>query len=252
PERVEQAKAALAEQELAVDGAQKLSTQGLSNALELARAKTALANAKANLTNAQIQLDATRVRAPFDAILNERKIELGDLIHDGTELFDLIDTAPYLVIAQVPENQAHLVKTDQKASAELLSGQVVHGRIRYKSTQADANTRTYRIELEIANPERQPVALGASAKLRIPTGNASVYEVSPTLLVISETGGLGVKTVSPDNRVQFNPVELYESDATRVWITGLEPGSRLITRGAGFVEPGDQVTPVAESTEVEN
>jgi multidrug efflux system membrane fusion protein len=221
--------------------------KGLANSADLAAAKSDLASAEASYTDTSIQLAATRVRAPFAGLLNDRFVEIGDLVHDGTELFHLLDLNPYLVVAHLAEQQAKSVQVGQTANATLINGQSVSGTLRYLSVLADPNTRTFAAELAIPNPERAAVPVGSTAKLRIPQGNSDLYHLSPSLLVIDLEGQLGVKAVNERDEVIFVPVSLYESDASGLWVKGLVPGTRLITRGAGFVAEGERVKPLVSA-----
>lgn len=247
PERLKQAEAALEESRLAFESTQRLIGKGLANSADLAAAKSDLASAEAGYTDTSIQLAATRVRAPFAGLLNDRYVEIGDLVHDGTELFHLLDLNPYLVVAHLPEQQAKSVQVGQTANATLINGQSVSGTLRYLSVLADPNTRTFAAELAVPNPGQAPVPVGSTAKLRIPQGHSDVYHLSPSLLVIDLEGRLGVKAVNESDEVIFVPVSLYESDASGLWVQGLAPGTRLITRGAGFVAEGERVKPMVSA-----
>lgn len=241
PARVEQAEANLRQRQLEQKSARRLYDKGLTNDAQMAQADTLLANANAELTSARLQLDATRIRAPFTGILNELLVEPGDYLQDGNPVARLLDFNPWLVTANVPENQVHKVRVGQTAHARVLDGHMVEGTVRYLSRNADAATRSFRVELAIANPEQSAIPAGISADLQIPLGNRQAYHISPALLVLDASGQTGVKILDEHNKVDFSAVELLEADDQGVWITGPAPGSLLITRGAGFVEYGQTV-----------
>ncbi|WP_369854788.1 efflux RND transporter periplasmic adaptor subunit [Candidatus Thalassolituus haligoni] len=247
PARVQQAQANLRQRQLEQHSVTQLKKQGLANESLLAQADTALANAQAELTAAQLQVDAAAVHAPFDGVINNRMVELGAFVKDGDPLLELVDFAPYLVTAQVAENDVSLLSPGMPGQARLLSGHVVSGTIRFVSSLANAATRTFTVELELANPEHQPIPAGQSAQLIVPLGERQAYHISPALLVLDAAGKMGLKVVNQDNRVEFVSVDLEGADQNGVWVYGPE-SIRLITQGAGFVQPGQQVEAVIRVT----
>lgn len=85
-----------------------------------------------------------------------------------------------------------------------------------------------------------------TAELRLSTPPEIAVLASPALLSLNDDGKMGVKLVGDDNRVVFHEVSVLSATADGVWLAGLPENARLITVGAGFVEPGDLVNPVPE------
>ncbi|WP_157729998.1 efflux RND transporter periplasmic adaptor subunit [Bacterioplanes sanyensis] len=246
PARVKQAEAALKQRQLEAQSAQRLRQQGLANAAELASAQTMLANAEAELTNARLQLDATQIRAPFDGIVDQRSVEVGDFVQDGTALVTVLDFSPYLIKGQVAEIEAGHVNIGDRAYAELVNGDRVEGVIRFIAAEADAQTRTFPIEMEVANPSGNMTS-GLTAKLHIPQPETQAYYISPALLILDDEGRLGLKGINEQHQVIFQPINLLKADNSGIWIYGLGERADIITVGQGFVEYGEQVEPVFHS-----
>ncbi|MDO6804537.1 efflux RND transporter periplasmic adaptor subunit, partial [Wenyingzhuangia sp. 1_MG-2023] len=148
----------------------QLNQQGLANESMLVQADTALANAQAELTSARLQVEAAAVRAPFDGVINNRMVELGAFVKDGESLLELVDFSPYLVVAEAAEQDVGLLSPGMTASARLLSGELVTGTLRFVSSLANTATRTFTVELELANPQHHPIPAGQSAQLIVPLG----------------------------------------------------------------------------------
>lgn len=245
PERVEQAKANLEQRQIETNSTEKLAEKGLANDAQLAQARTALANAKADYTQAKIQLDGTTIRAPFDGILDQRFVEVGDFIRDNTPVAKVIDIKPWLVKARVPEKEISNIHLGAQASAKVGSGEEVHGRITFIAAEADARTRTFAVEMEVDNSHF--LGSGLTATLQIPLDPMHAFQLSPALLVLSDDGRLGLKGVDSENRVIFLPIEILKADDKGIWVYGPEAGTTVITVGQGFVEYGQQVEPVIKS-----
>ncbi|MDK2779378.1 MAG: efflux RND transporter periplasmic adaptor subunit [Pseudomonadota bacterium] len=243
PARVRQAEANMKQRRLEAESARKLAARGLANDAEVAQAETVLANAEAELTYARIQLSATRIRAPFDGIVDQRDVEKGDFVQEGNQLVTVLDFSPYLVTGQASETEAADIHIGDPAWAELINGERVHGHIRYIAAEADHNTRTFPLEIEISNPGGKMTS-GLTAKIHIPQPPVQAYYISPALLILNDEGHLGLKGIDADNRVIFHSVRLLSADDKGIWVYGPGDEADIITIGGGFVEYGQQVQPV--------
>jgi multidrug efflux system membrane fusion protein len=67
-------------------------------------------------------------------------------------------------------------------------------------------------------------------------------------LILNEQGHLGIKGITPDNKVVFHSIEILKAENTGIWITGLKEKTKVITVGQGFVEYGEEVMPVYKKT----
>lgn len=250
PARVNQTKASLRQYTLEFESAKKLIKKGLYNEAQLAQAETALANARADLTNAQINLAASRITAPFDGIVDQRYVEVGDYVKENTGIVKILDFSPYLVTGHVAEKDASFINIGDRAQATLITGDIIKGVIRFIAAEADAQTRTFPIEMEVVNPSGSMTS-GLTAKLQIPQPQQFAHKISPALLILDDQGHLGLKGITPDNKVIFHGIDILKAENTGIWITGLEEQTQVITVGQGFVDYGEEVTPVYKEAEAQ-
>lgn len=251
PARVEQAKASLRQTQIEFDSAKKLVKKGLYNEAQLAQAETALANAKADLTNAQINLQSTRITAPFNGIIDQRYVELGDFVKESISIVKLLDFSPYLVTGDVAEKDAAAIKIGDKAKATLITGDTVTGHIRFIAAEADSQTRTFPIEMEVENMQGNMTS-GLTAKIEVAQPQQFAHRISPALLILNDQGQLGLKGLTEDNKVIFHAIEILKAENTGIWITGLKEHTKVITVGQGFVEYGETVSPVYKTKQTDD
>jgi multidrug efflux system membrane fusion protein len=133
-------------------------------------------------------------------------------------------------------------------TAKLVTGETVRGRLSFVGAMADDQTRTFRVELEVPNPDRRIVE-GISAELRLPVAELPAHRVSPAILTLTDDGKIGVKTVNAENIVEFHPVQIVGDGPDGVWLAGLPERLRFITVGQDFVLTGQKVEPVPETVE---
>ena len=243
PARLKQAKANLKQRQLEEQSAQKLFAKGLANESQLAKVQTDLANAEAEMIQYTLQVNATQIKAPFDGIVDQRNVEIGDFVKDGQEVATVLDFSPYLVTGNLSEQEAANVHIGDQAYAILVNGQRVNGHIRFVASEADAQTRTFPVELEVKNPSGVMTS-GLTAKIHVPQPETHAYHVSPALLILNDEGKLGLKGIDEEHRVTFLPISLLKADKAGIWVYGLGEKADIITIGQGFVEYGELVEPV--------
>lgn len=243
--RLAEARARLEQRKIEYSAARALSKKGFRAETNLAGAKSALEEARAQLKAIEIDIANTRIRAPFAGVLETRHVEVGDFVSAGTPIARIIDRDPFLVVGDVTERDVAKVRPGMKARATLVTGQTVEGTVSYVAAEAHAATRTFRVEVEVKDADRT-LPVGVTAELRLSTPPEIAVLASPALLSLNDDGKMGVKLVGDDNRVVFHEVSVLSATADGVWLAGLPENARLITVGAGFVEPGDLVNPVPE------
>jgi multidrug efflux system membrane fusion protein len=241
--RLEQARAGVNEHRSAWEAQQELKPQGYVSDTELAATLARLESARAELIRAQLDLEYMQVRAPFDGTVQERAVEIGDYVRAGDPVATFVDNTHLVVTGSIAEQDAGFVRVGELATAALVTGQDVKGRIRYLSPVADEATRTFTVELEIPNPAGDLPA-GVTAEMRIPGGEVLAYRVAPSLLTLDANGALGIKTVDEQNRVEFHEISIAHSEANGVWVTGLPESAEIIVVGQGYVSAGQPVTTV--------
>jgi len=223
--------------------AERLRGSRMQTETEILRLASELARARAERETARLALNHTRLTAPFDAVLDRLLVEPGDFVQPGTLIARLVAIDRLKVTAQVPQQEVAHLELGQGVDVDLLDGRRLQGELYFIASAAEPGTRSFRVEVEIPNPQRLRIA-GASATLGVHLSPVMAHRISPALLALDEDGRLGVRLVDQDNRVLVAPIRLLSADNEGAWIAGLPTRTRLITRGAGFVASGESVVPV--------
>jgi membrane fusion protein, multidrug efflux system len=243
--RLNEAKALVDQRRIAYEAAQQLSRKHFRSKVKLAEEKAALESAKAGLTSIRVDLARTVIRAPFDGVVDDVSVEIGDYISPGGVIARVIDLDPVLIVGEVAERDVADIILGAPADAHLVSGERAEGTIRYVSKVGTSSTRTFRVEVAVDNPHAALVE-GLTAELRLPVGKVLAHRISPAVLTLSDQGIIGVKVVNNENTVEFKPVELVADTSDGIWLGGLPEHLTLITVGQEFVRQGQKVVPVLE------
>jgi multidrug efflux system membrane fusion protein len=151
---------------------------------------------------------------------------------------------PMLAVAEVSERRRQGVKVGQNAEIRLVSGLTAKGTVRYVSPSASASTRTYRIEIEVSNPDGA-IPDGITAEVSIPMDSAPATRIPRSALTYSSAGQLGVRAVGSNGAVEFVPISIVEDDQAFMWVGGIGDKARVIVQGQDFVREGQRVEAVA-------
>ncbi|MFO7725826.1 MAG: efflux RND transporter periplasmic adaptor subunit [Oceanipulchritudo sp.] len=245
-EQLEQARAGAEQARLEHESVLRLRDQGLRSASQVARALSRLRGAEQLLRAIELDIRNTEIRVPFDGILQDRMVEVGDYIAIGDPVAEVLDLEPLVIEGEATEFQIELLEIGELGHARLSDGTEVEGRIRYVAGQSDARTRTFSVELEIANDDGH-IPAGMTARLAVETERVPAYRMSPALISISDAGSFGVKVVDEENTVRFYEADIVKTEPDAIWLTGMPETIRLITVGQGFTQEGDRVKVAEES-----
>jgi len=235
-----QARAMLRSAQLNQDASADLAKKGFRSQTQLLQTQAALDNANAAVRQAEIALDQTNIRAPFAGVFDHRDAEVGSYLAPGGSCGSMIELDPLLIVGDVPETEAAKLHVGAPATARLVSGETLAGRIRYVASDADPQTRTYHLEIAVPNP-RLAAKSGLSATVRIQAGVGPAHLVPVTSLVLDAAGRQGVRYVLDNNRVAFSPVTVIEETPAGTWVSGLHGPTRVITVGQSYVNEGQTV-----------
>lgn len=222
---------------------QRLRSSQMQSETEILRLSTELARARADLDAARLALAHTRPEAPFDAVVDRHMVEIGDYVQPGMPLVRLVAIDRLKVTGQVPQQSVGHVGLGQSVDVDLLDGRRLSGSVSFISSAADPGSRSFRVEVAVPNPERLRIA-GGSATLGVHLEPVMAHRISPALLALDPDGRLGVWTLDEDDRLRFGSVRLLSADSEGAWVGGLPERVRVVTRGAGFAEPGQRVVAV--------
>jgi len=237
---LDQARAARKSAELIQQQNSELAKKGFRSPTQLLQAQASLDAATAAVRQAEIAIAQVNIKAPFAGVFDHRDAEVGTYLAPGQPCGTMIELNPLLVVGDVPETEAASLKVGAPATARLVSGQVLTGRIRYVARDADPQTRTYHLEVAIPNSKLE-VRSGLSAEVHIGAGSGPAHLIPVSTLVLDSAGRQGVRYVAADGRVAFAAITVVEESPQGLWVKGLNGPVQLIVVGQSYVADGQKV-----------
>lgn len=241
--RVASAEAGVAAAEAAVSAAEagvKSAQSGMSGV------RAAIQSAEASVAAARLDIARLTVTAPFAGLLESDTAELGSFLQSGgpsgAHCATVIQLDPIKLVGFVPETEVEKIEVGAMAGARLAAGDEVRGAVTFLSRSADPLTRTFRVEIEVPNPDLK-IRDGQSANILIASAGAKAHLLPQSSLTLNDEGVLGVRTVEDGDIAGFVPVTIIRDTAEGVWLAGLPDEAVVILVGQEYVTRGVKLAP---------
>jgi membrane fusion protein (multidrug efflux system) len=231
----------LNEATLAYDRVQKLAGEELISVEEFEQAQARYESAQAQIAGIDIQLDYTRIVAPFGGQIIERYVKFAEHVSAGQPLFRIADFDPLLCPIQVPERSLSSLRKGQRAylTVEAWPGQKFDARVLRISPVVDSTTGTIKVTLQVDVPGRLRPGMFASVYVEtathdgvrvIPKSALSLDSIGDTVFVAN-----GDTASRRDVRLGFR-----EGDFVEV-LDGIDVGDPVIVVGQDGLSDGTQI-----------
>lgn len=237
---VTNARAALAQASQQLDADEKLAQTGNMAELNLLAVRTAKAAAEAQLSQAQQAADRLILRAPFSGVIDSVPVEKGQWLQSGASVAELLSLDPIVVRAELNELDVGEIGVGSKAEVTLVDGRKFEGKVRYVSKLASKITRTFPVEVALANPAGQ-IPAGMTAQITLYAPPVRAVTVPRSVITLSENGDLGLRTVDAGNITHFTPVTLVDDTPDGLVLAGVPAGVKIIVSGQDLVKDGQKV-----------
>lgn len=212
----------------------------------LQKAEADLQAAQANLQSAEVKLARTKITAPYDAMLQEKNVDIGQYVAMGTSIGKTfaIDYAEarlpikqrdvaFLDLPKINQNKAQTALVDIQSE---LDGKIIHwpAKITRYEGVIDSKSRVHYIIAQIDDPY---AVLGDSLQQEIRMGafvHADIQgkTVEGVLAIPRDAlhGADTIYTLDATNKLHIQKIELLRTDASFVYsLDDLPVGHRLIT-----------------------
>jgi HlyD family secretion protein len=207
-------------------------------------AQARVQQANADLEAAELKLRYARVLAPDDGVITSRTVVVGQVAQAGSEMLRLLRNERIEWRAEIPEGRLKDVHVGQTVQVTTADGSQITGKVRTVSPTVQPGTRTGIVYVDL--PKRSDARPGMFARGEIEISKATGATL-PLASVVVRDGYSYVFVVVGGQKVERRRVETGSVRDGRVEIAaGLNPGERVVERGAGFLQDGDRVSVTRE------
>lgn len=211
---------------------------------------------EANLKRQQESLSRHTISAPFDGVVSEKLVEVGQWVETSTPLIEVVEVQPIRVDVPVPQRYFSFVDVGTPVSIDFdaVPDRTFSASVTMKIPVGHETARTFPVRIEMDNADGT-IAPGMSARVRLrlrrsdeavllprdsivrkPDGSNSVW------VVAQEDGVMKVRRVEVEvGRAQQDHIEILHGS--------LKTGDLVVIRGNEILRPGQTVS-IAEELEV--
>jgi RND family efflux transporter MFP subunit len=212
---------------------------------QLKNAQAELASAKAGVKQAELNLERTEIRAPFNCRIRSENVDIGQYVRAGTSVGVVAGTDTAEVIVPLPLDELRWLDVPMKGSQKEGSLAIIHmeingkdyerkGRIVRSTGEVDTMSRMTKIVIEVQDPygllhegnARKALVSGSFVDVSIKGDRLrDVFLIPRTAIRDDDT----VWLMDKDNLLRIQNVQIVRSERENVLVKdSLEDGARIV------------------------
>jgi RND family efflux transporter MFP subunit len=229
-------------------------------------AQASLQQAQVNTRIAAVNYGYTNVAAPFDGIVSNHLVSVGELVGvaSPTQLATIVQLDPIYVNFNVNEQDVQRVRDEARrrgltvnelrqlpveVGLQTETGYPHKGKLDYISPTLNQSTGTLAVRGVFPNPDRTLLP-GFYVRVRVPFEKQDDALLVPDVAIGSDQAGRYVLVVNAENVVEQRKVTTGPLDeGLRVIESGLKGDDRIVTAGLLRAIPGQKVDPQVQKAD---
>lgn len=240
------------------------------NITQVAQAEAMLASARADLRQAELNLERTEIRLPFDGHVRERTAGIGQFVNAGVSLGQVFSSDSVevrlpltdLQLAELNLPMGYMAPSFESAPTVRLTSNIGNqeyawdGRIVRVSAAVDQATRLIYVTAEVRDPygagaaEGMPMAVGLFVNAQLSGVDKQDAITMPRLALRNENM---VYVINADNRLEIRTVNVISTSSDRVLVaSGVSAGEQVVTSTLPNAVDGMEVEPIVRKASIGN
>ncbi len=221
---------------------QNLWNQKIGSELQYLQAKNNKENLEKSMSTMQEQVRMTKIISPINGTVDAVNIKMGQAVAPGMPAINVVNFSNLKVKADVAETYSNRVKTGNTVQVFFPDmSDSIAGKINFASRAINELTRTFSVEIPLANNKNYRPNMVAkikindyqSAKPEIVIPVKYIQKNGSELFVLVAENGLAVKKVITISK-EYNGMAQIAN--------GIAAGDKLITEGYDLINEGDKIT----------
>jgi RND family efflux transporter MFP subunit len=200
---------------------------------DAARTSAEVKAAEANDAIARLNLDRSRVKAPFDGVVAERIASAGDYLAVGAPIARLVQTDPLRLRLEIPERESTAVRAGQSVRVSVEGDtNIYRGQLARIAPAIRPENRMLLVEADVPNPGGLRAGLFARATIVVNEREEAVSIPAEALITFA---GLEKVVLIKDGKAAEKAVTTGRREGGWVEITGgLRVGEQVVLEPAGI------------------
>jgi len=238
---------------------------------QLAEAQASLQAAQADLELSHLQMQRTKVVAPFNGRVVSKQVDIGQYVSEGTLLADIYSTEMVTVRLPLSLSQTELLGIKLRGNQDLFETLTIKllseyaakkyqwdAQFSHTEGEIDVRNRLVYLVAQVQDPyvkqdaflERPPLTPGMFVKAQLSGLEKPMFKMPRSALRYNST----IWLIDPQNKLQIKPVNVLTKDRDFIYVdSGLKQGDRVINSSIDYPLNGMLLTPVLISeTKINN
>jgi RND family efflux transporter MFP subunit len=193
-------------------------------------AKAGQAQTQATLSQARTSLDYTRIRAPFEGVVTEKKADSGTLTSPGMPIFTVEDVRRYRLEVTVNESDLRYVRTGQQVSVEIdtFEDAALKGKVVQIVPAADPASRTFLVKIDL--PTNTGLRSGLFGRAQFSRGERRTLLI-PRSAVVDRGQLQGIFVLDQNKVASLRYITLGRTSGSAIEVlAGLQDGEQLVAK----------------------
>jgi membrane fusion protein (multidrug efflux system) len=235
----------------------ELAAKNLVSRQDLDNAVAALRTAKANYESARIQLEYSKITAPFHGWVTKRYLDPGSVVtnnpivgNSNSTIFNIMDIDSLKIDINVPDREIPLLSKVRSAivRVDAMPGRQWKAFISHSAQSLNTATRTMVVEIVVPNSD-EALKPGVFANVELILGEHLNALTIPTQSVLRDTAGNTYVLTVQDTVARKKPIQIGIADSgwTEV-LSGLDGSEQVIVTGQNFAHSNGKVTVIKASS----
>ncbi len=210
-----------------------------------------LISSNAELEALVIERQQNIITAPFNGLITERHIEIGEWVDKGGKIATLVNPQKVISLFDLPASYALDIKPDQKITVQVGS-RLLNGKIEGVIIQGDNKSRTFPLKISLTT-DNAILFEGMEAQINLPRSTSNDALLVPRDAVIKRFGSdviFIVETADNESKAAMYPITVHLYDNSMASISAKDPtsekklkaGMPVIVKGNERVFPGQTVS----------
>lgn len=186
--------------------------------------------AEAQVTEAQTLLSYTQIAAPFDGVITQKLVDIGDLASPGRALLEMEDPLKLRFQADVPDGLLSKIALGDKLQIQIASlDHFVEGVVSEIAPISDSSSRTFPVKLDLESTSA--LRSGQFGRVSIPIKNVECILIPDRAVV--RRGQLELVFVVKAEKAHLRLIKTGKRIGNEVEVlSGLEVGDEIVTEGS--------------------
>jgi multidrug efflux pump subunit AcrA (membrane-fusion protein) len=208
----------------------------------IAQARAELTQAQGRLQAIEAQLAETTITAPTAGIIADREAKVGQITSNSEMLFTIIQDGRLELRLQIPETLIGKIQPGQSVLVTSNNRNIkLTGKVRQIDPAIDDSSRQATVRVDLPQGTNLKPGMFLQAAINTDTNQGQAVSIEALL---PQSGNKAIAfVVQADNTVKAQKVTMGEilSEQQVEVVEGLQPGDRIVLKGAAYLKDGDRV-----------